>query len=159
MNRTRVLAGKSMVHTSGGVLHTAAVMGYECAIKDDQTHRIRKGKIEAYNQVVVPELGRIAFPPQVLPDRQVVVFVCEHPHRARVEAHDVEQHPPHAEVENTFGLAEHATQAVPGPFERAAVARDAERHLGLDDLDGGVQLEEAEKVGICGWIEDYLRDE
>jgi hypothetical protein len=27
MNRIRVLAGKSMAHTSGGVLHTAAVMG------------------------------------------------------------------------------------------------------------------------------------
>jgi len=28
MKRIRVLAGKSVAHTSGGVLHTAAVMGY-----------------------------------------------------------------------------------------------------------------------------------
>ena len=77
-----------------------------------------------YNQVVVPELGRVALLPQVLLDRQVVAVVREHAHRARVKRHNVEQHAPHAEVENAFGLAEYAVQALAGPFERAAIARE-----------------------------------
>jgi hypothetical protein len=129
-----------------------------------------KGEKDAYNQVVVPELRRISFPPQVLPDRQlplVIIVLGKHPHRARVKTRNVEQHAPHPEVEHASGLAKHAAQAVPGPLERAAVARDAERHLGLDNLDvsgaprlallGLLELiEEAEEVGVCRRVEDDL---
>ena len=46
MNRISVFAGKSMTHTSGGVLHTAAVMGYNTKkgeiLMRDRRNRIRK---------------------------------------------------------------------------------------------------------------------
>ena len=35
MKRIRVFAGKSVAHTSGGVLHTAAVMGYNEMIENE----------------------------------------------------------------------------------------------------------------------------
>jgi hypothetical protein len=44
-------------------------------------------------------------------------------------------------------LAKHAVQTIAGPLERTAVARDAERHLSLDHLDGTlVQCEKSEKL-------------
>jgi hypothetical protein len=52
-------------------------------------------------------------------------------------------------------LAKHAAQTIAGPLERAAVARDTKRHLGLDHLGGAlVQREEAEKIGIRWRVED-----
>ena len=118
-----------------------------------------KQRQETYNQVVIPELGRIAFPLQVLPDGQVIFF-SEYPYRARVETHDIEQHAPHPEVKHASGLAKHAAQTVAGPLERAAVARDAERHLGLDQLDGAlVQREEAEKIRVRRGVEDDLQED
>ena len=64
---------------SDGVLHTAAVMGYrinsfEMAIKSG-----------AYNQVVILELQRISFPPQVLPNGQVMVIFNNHAHCKSIE--------------------------------------------------------------------------
>ena len=51
---------------------------------------------------------------------------------------------------------------IPGsktPLEHAAVARDAERHIGLDYLHGPlVQLEEPKKVGVCRGVTDDLRE-
>ena len=114
-----------------------------------------------YNQVVVLEPRRISLPSQVLPDGQLTVIFGEHAHGARVETQDVEQHAPHAGVEDASELTKHAAQAVAAPLERAAVARDAERHLGLDHLDGPsppAQVEEPEKVGVRRRVEDDLRD-
>jgi hypothetical protein len=115
-----------------------------------------------YNQVVVLKPRRISLPPQVLPDRHVTVTVIfgKHAHSARIETQDVEQHTPHADVEDASELTKHAAQAVASPLERPAVARDAERHLGLDHLDDPsppAQVEEPEKVGVRRRIEDDLR--
>ena len=41
MKRIRVLAGKSMAHTSGEVLHTAAVMGYNTKSTETNERRER----------------------------------------------------------------------------------------------------------------------
>lgn len=112
----------------------------------------------AYQQVVVPELLRISFPLQVLSDGRVSTF-AEHAHRAGVEARDIEQHTPHPGVEDAFSLAKHAAQASSGPLEHAGVARDAERHIGLDHFYGPlVQLEETKEVRVRRGVEDDLRD-
>ena len=47
-------------------------------------------------------------------------------HGARVEMH----------IGHASRLAKHAVQTIAGPLERTAVTRDAERHLGLNHLDG-----------------------
>lgn len=59
-----------------------------------------------------------------------------------------------------MGLTKHAAQAGAGPFEGAAVAGDAERHLGLDHFDGPLaQLEEPKEVGVGRGVADDLRGE
>jgi formate dehydrogenase assembly factor FdhD len=61
---------------------------------------------------------------------------------------DIEQYTPHAKVEYAPGLAKHAAQTIAGPLERAAVAQDTERHLGLDHLSGALVSKESEKIGV-----------
>jgi hypothetical protein len=43
MNRISVFAGKPRAHTSGGVLHTAAVMGYDTKKGDKLMREKRNG--------------------------------------------------------------------------------------------------------------------
>ena len=116
---------------------------------------IRKKK--THNQVIISEPRRIAFPLQVLPDGRVIIH-SKDAYGACIEAHDIEQHTPHTKVKYAPGLAKHATQTIAGPLERATVAQDTERHLGLGHLDGAlVQPEEAEKVRVRRRVEDDLQ--
>ena len=64
----------------------------------------------------------------------------------------LKQHTPLTKVERTYRLAKHAVQTIAGALERAAVARVAECHLGLDYLDGALmQCEKMKKIGVCLW--------
>ena len=80
-----------VVHTSDGVSHTAAIIACGNEFNDLST-RTGKG---AYQQVVVPELSRISFPPQVLSPMVACdkIYKDERERRERrnVRVHDAER--------------------------------------------------------------------
>lgn len=80
-------------------------------------------------------------------------FLC-----ARVESQHVVDQAPHIRVEKTRGLAEDCREVVPGPFKRAHVPRDRERHLRRENTfcKVRVHVQEVDEVRICARIEDNL---
>ena len=114
----------------------------------------------AYDQVVISESCRVAFPVEVLPNRGTLLPLGfqEESGRTRVEPQDIIEHSPHAAVEQPPELTEDRPKGLACPLKLPVVARDAECHLrGLDgDRHLRVEREEAQKVRVGRGVQDDL---
>jgi hypothetical protein len=107
-------------------------------------------------EVVISEPRRVALPVEVAPDALLRVPTLEVRDRAGIEPQDVPDHAPLRRVEDVDPLREQLSERPSRPLVEAAVARDAERHLGRDDRQLE-HLEEAQEVGVGDRIESETR--